>query len=50
MEGIVYALHAFQKKSKSGIATDKTDLDMVDRRLKLAQIDYAKRKGESKNG
>jgi phage-related protein len=29
----VYVLHAFQKKSKSGIATPKRDLDLVRRRL-----------------
>jgi phage-related protein len=28
-----YALHAFQKKSKRGIATPKADLDLIDRRL-----------------
>src|ERR1051325_8709772 len=29
----VYVLHCFQKKSKSGIATTKRDLDLVRRRL-----------------
>ena len=29
----VYVLHAFQKKSKRGIATPKAELDLVDRRL-----------------
>jgi phage-related protein len=28
-----YALHAFQKESKRGIATPKADLDLIDRRL-----------------
>jgi phage-related protein len=50
MEGVVYALHAFQKKSKSGRATDKTDLEMIERRLKVAQEDYEHRKKEAKNG
>ena len=50
MEGVVYALHAFQKKSKSGKATDRTDLEMIDRRLKLAIEDYERRKKEKKNG
>ncbi|NDU79303.1 type II toxin-antitoxin system RelE/ParE family toxin, partial [Actinomadura sp. DSM 109109] len=27
--GVVYVLHAFQKKSKRGIATPKADLDLV---------------------
>ncbi|MDN7184676.1 type II toxin-antitoxin system RelE/ParE family toxin [Caballeronia sp. SEWSISQ10-4 2] len=35
----VYVLHCFQKKSKSGIATPKPDLDLIQRRLKLAQRD-----------
>jgi phage-related protein len=35
----VYVLHAFQKKSKHGIATPKSDLDLIARRLKLAQED-----------
>ncbi|PLX95429.1 MAG: addiction module toxin RelE [Desulfuromonas sp.] len=30
----VYVLHAFQKKSKKGIATPQTDLDVVKARLK----------------
>jgi phage-related protein len=50
MEGVVYALHAFQKKSKTGKATDKTDLEMIERRLKLAVEDYERRKREKKNG
>lgn len=32
----VYVLHCFQKKSKSGIATAKRDLDLIQRRMKLA--------------
>lgn len=50
LEGVVYALHAFQKKSKTGKATDKTDLEMIERRLKLAHTDYDRRKRENKNG
>jgi phage-related protein len=38
--GVVYALHAFQKKSKSGIATPKHEMDLVRRRLRIAQEDY----------
>jgi len=30
----VYVLHAFQKKSKRGIATPKADLDLIKQRLK----------------
>jgi len=36
----VYVLHAFQKKSKRGIATPKADLHLIDRRLKRAREDY----------
>ena len=30
----VHVLHAFQKKSKKGIATPKVELDLIERRLK----------------
>lgn len=33
----VYVLHVFQKKSKSGIATPKQDIELVEKRLKVAQ-------------
>jgi len=36
-EGVVYMLHAFQKKSRKGIETPKNDLDLVKRRLKAAE-------------
>ncbi len=32
----VYVLHCFQKKSKTGIATPKPDLDLLEQRLKMA--------------
>lgn len=49
--GAVYMLHAFQKKSKKGAATDKTDLEMVERRLKLAEAHAAEeRKTAGKDG
>ena len=32
----VYVLHVFQKKSKSGIATPKPDMDLIEDRLKQA--------------
>jgi phage-related protein len=32
----VYVLHCFQKKSKSGIATTKRDIDLIRRRLSAA--------------
>jgi phage-related protein len=33
----VFVLHCFQKKSKSGIATPKTDMDIIRARLKVAE-------------
>ena len=33
----VYVLHCFQKKSKRGIKTSKKDVDLIKRRLKMAQ-------------
>lgn len=32
----VYVLHAFQKKSKSGIATPKPEIDLIKQRLRMA--------------
>lgn len=40
---VVYVLHAFQKKSKSGIKTPQTDVDLIGKRLKRAQEDYESR-------
>ncbi|MCW5592597.1 MAG: type II toxin-antitoxin system RelE/ParE family toxin [Burkholderiales bacterium] len=34
--GVVYVLHVFQKKSKSGIATPQHEMDLIRERLKLA--------------
>ena len=39
--GVVYVLHAFQKKSKSGIATPKRDLALIETRLRRAEEDYS---------
>lgn len=33
----IYVLHAFKKKSKSGIATPKKDMDLIRARLRQAQ-------------
>lgn len=38
--GWVYVLHCFQKKSKSGIATPKPDMDVINIRLKAAKQDF----------
>jgi len=32
--------YAFQKKSKKGIETPKSDLDLIKQRLKVAEQDY----------
>lgn len=36
----IIVLHAFQKKSKSGIATPKKDIELIHSRLKLAEQVY----------
>jgi phage-related protein len=36
LAGRVYVLHAFQKKSKTGIATPKAEIELVKSRLKRA--------------
>jgi phage-related protein len=38
--GIVYVLHAFQKKSKKGIATPQREIDLIKARLKRAEEHY----------
>jgi phage-related protein len=38
--GIVYVLHAFQKKSKSGIETPKSEIDIIKARLARAKQHY----------
>ena len=39
-ETAVYVLHAFQKKAKRGAATPKQELDLVRRRLRVAEQHY----------
>jgi phage-related protein len=38
--GVVYVLHAFQKKSKKGIATPQREIDLIKARLKRAEEHY----------
>ncbi|SFW37201.1 type II toxin-antitoxin system RelE/ParE family toxin [Nitrosovibrio sp. Nv17] len=38
--GVVYVLHAFQKKSKSGIKTPQDDVKLIAERLKRARQDH----------
>lgn len=45
---VVYVLHAFQKKSPKGIKTAQVDVDLVERRLKVALQDYEDRYGKPK--
>lgn len=40
-EGVVYVLHAFQKKSRRGISTPQVDIDRIRRRLARAREHHA---------
>jgi phage-related protein len=44
VENMIYVLHAFQKKSKRGIATPKPEIELVRQRLKRA-IELHSRQG-----
>ena len=44
---VVYALHAFQKKSARGIATPKAEIALIKQRLKEAYIHYEQEIGDS---
>jgi phage-related protein len=46
--GAVYVLHAFQKKSPSGIKTARKDVELIARRLNEARADYEVRYGTEK--
>jgi phage-related protein len=37
---VVYVLHAFMKKSKRGIKTPRTDIDLIKQRIRNAEHDY----------
>jgi phage-related protein len=45
IQGSIHVLHAFQKKSKSGISTPREDVQLVEKRLKvlLARIEASDR-------
>ena len=47
-ENAAYVLHAFQKKSPKGVKTAQTDVELVSRRLKVANEDYEARHGKRK--
>ena len=48
-EAAIYVLHAFQKKAKRGSATPKRELDLVRRRLTLAEQHYRDTHGGGQN-
>jgi len=39
-QDIVYVLHVFQKKSRHGISTPRSELSLLEQRLKRAREDY----------
>lgn len=43
LAGVVYVLHCFQKKSKKGIATPKTTIDLIRQRLRAAEAMHEQR-------
>jgi phage-related protein len=49
-EGVIYILHAFQKKSKKGKETPQHDLNLIKSRLKLAEQHYEENYKERKTG
>jgi phage-related protein len=42
--GVVYVLHAFQKKSTKGLATPKREIDLIHRRLAAAEQHHKERR------
>jgi phage-related protein len=42
-ESAIYMLHAFQKKSKSGVSTPKREIELIKQRLAAAEQDYRER-------
>jgi phage-related protein len=45
----IYVLHAFQKKSPTGVRTSRQDIALVGRRLKAAKEDYEVRYGKEED-
>lgn len=45
-EGVIYCLHAFQKKSRRGIETPQEEIETVRRRLKMAEEIHTEREKE----
>ncbi len=46
LNGVLYVLHAFQKKSTSGIATPQRHIDLVRQRLRDAEAIHQATKGD----
>ncbi len=47
---VIYVLHAFQKKSKRGIATPKAEIDLIVKRLKDAREHHRQQTGTKAGG
>lgn len=47
--GVVYVLDAFQKKSKKGAKTPKSDIDRIKKRLKAAEEHYTTGQSSQQN-
>lgn len=47
LEGAVYVLHAFQKKSKHGVKTPQSEIEKVRARLRMAIELHAERESET---
>jgi len=47
LAGVIYVLHAFQKKATQGAKTPKVEIEKVQSRLKIAEDLYAARKARS---
>lgn len=46
---VVYVLHAFQKKSKKGVATPKSEIELIKKRLEAAAADHDEHGGDRPN-
>jgi phage-related protein len=46
LQSAVYVLHVFKKKSKHGIATPQSEIELIKRRLRDAEADSASRTGK----
>lgn len=49
-ETAIYVLHCFKKKSKRGIQTPKADLDLIRRRIQMAEADHKTRTKKDRRG